>query len=333
MRKVIYLLMLLAWGACSKDSDSNLIVEPLHDFEKPFSKAPKEELKQTLSKALTENSKHYSETLELMSETSYKLWSVANFYGVSDLMGMPLQTRQQIQTENLTFLKGLKLTWNPQYAKFDTLISSAATMEYILPMTIEDDSKNELSLLYYNVNGRKEFNWKHNGVVILKEAEVIKHHNTPTGPYMSSYFESSLDKYTFIGQSSLDTFSMELLKDGITIVASKDIRSPYDISSCYQYGGIRFHFTIKNYNVLNDLIMEVLDSNVTDAEKEIMITELYKSYCSDNVVVYADKDEKLCDLINIQYKPIEGKHMIQFTVQFEDGEVMTYLVQSLDIVA
>ena len=148
MKKLLYMLCLLVFAACSDDDDKN---EVMSDFDKPFTSISKSELKgmlqdfwliDTIIDDYEEG--HRMDVIRPIGDALEKYKVDINLN--NSIIRSTRSTAAPVENK----FTGMKLTWNPQKQDLDTTINADGFMEILIPYSQTDDSRNNLRIV---ING------------------------------------------------------------------------------------------------------------------------------------------------------------------------------------
>ena len=148
MKKLLYILCLFVFVACSDDDDKN---EVISDFDKPFTSISKSELKEMLQDfwlidTIIDNyfEGHRMDVIRPIDK-ALEQYNV----DIEDFSFNTLNSRSTAAPVENKFI-GMKIAWNPKTHALDTTIDADGFIEILIPYSQTDDSRNNLRIV---ING------------------------------------------------------------------------------------------------------------------------------------------------------------------------------------
>ena len=319
MKKLLYMLCLLVFAACSDEDEKN---EAISDFDKPFTSISKSELKEMLQDfwlidTIIDDYEegHRPDVIRPIDKALEQYNVDINFN--NNIIRSTRSTAAPVENK----FTGMKLTWNPQKQDLDTTINADGFMEILIPYSLTDDSRNDLRIVVNNEwnnnnNRRNEITYYRDGQQIisienyLNMEEGIEYSNENIPPYSISY------KYTFKNNthtpSSLQSVEITIQKEGGPFLFRSINMENGNTSLLTECNNLRAHITMNNYNNIQHLL-ELLRGN-DNIDK--LAFEILKKNMS-GVIVFTDRDEKIGDL-DLFFD--EEDNEFPLICRFQDGE-------------
>ena len=314
MKKLLYMLCLLVFAACSDDDDKN---EVMSDFDKPFTSISKSELKgmlqdfwliDTIIDDYEEG--HRMDVIRPIGDALEKYKVDINLN--NSIIRSTRSTAAPVENK----FTGMKLTWNPQKQDLDTTINADGFMEILIPYSQTDDSRNNLRIVingeWSNYTMKEETKFYLDEQLIMTTERLYNEdrdglsvyitENTP--PYFYSYkaFENS--------QANFPTSEFIVRKEGGPSLLQSINLENGNLVLLTEYNNLRAHVTVNQYNNFLNLV------NQLEGNNNKLALELWKKNMSA-VIVFTDRDEKIGDL---DVYPDEEDDNLPLICRFQDGE-------------
>jgi len=316
MKKLLYMLCLLVFAACSDDDDKN---EVMSDFDKPFTSISKSELKgmlqdfwliDTIIDDYEEG--HRMDVIRPIGDALEKYKVDINLN--NSIIRSTRSTAAPVENK----FTGMKLTWNPQKQDLDTTINADGFMEILIPYSQTDDSRNNLRIVingeWSNYTMKEETKFYLDEQLIMTTERLYNEdrdglsvyitENTP--PYFYSYkaFENS--------QANFPTSEFIVRKEGGPSLLQSINLENGNLVLLTEYNNLRAHVTMNNYNNILQLLQRLRGNDNIDK----LAFEILKKNMS-GVIVFADRDEKIGDL-DLFFD--EEDDELPLICRFQDGE-------------
>ena len=315
MKKLLYILCLLVFAACSDDDDKNEVM--MSDFDKPFTSISKSELKGMLQDFWLIDTiiDDYEEGHRL--DVIHPIRKALEQYKVdinfnNSIIRSTRSTAAPVENK----FTGMKLTWNPEKHALDTTINADGFMEILIPYSLTNDSQNNLRIV---INGewsaytmKEETKFYLDGQLIMTTERLYNEdknglsvyitENTP--PYFYSYkaFENS--------QAYFPTSEFIVRKEGGPSLLQSINLENGNLVLLTECNNLRAHVTVNQYNNFLNLVNQLEDNN------NKLALELWEKNTSA-VIVFTDRDEKIGDL---DVYPDEEDDDLPLICRFQDGE-------------
>ena len=313
MKKLLYILCLFVFVACSDDDDKN---EVMSDFDKPFTSISKSELKEMLQDfwlidTIIDN---YFEGHRM--DVTSPIEDALDKYNVDieDFSFNTLNSRSTAAPVENKFI-GMKIAWNPKTHALDTTIDADGFIEILIPYSQTDDSRNNLRIVingeWSNYTMKEETTFYLDGQLIMTTERLYNEdkdglsvcitENTP--PYFYSYKASENSQANF---PSLEFIVRK--EGGPSLLQSVNLENG-NLILLTEYNNLRAHIAVNQYNNFQNL------ANLLEDNKELAL-ELCKKNMSA-VIVFTDRDEKIGDL---DVYLDEEDDDLPLICRFQDGE-------------
>ena len=314
MKKLLYMLCLLVFAACSDDDDKN---EVMSDFDKPFTSISKSELKEMLQDFWLIDTiiddyfeGHRMDVVGPIEDALDKYdVDIEDFFTFNTLNSR--STAAPVENK----FTGMKLAWNPTTHALDTTIDADGFMEILIPYSLTDDSRNNLRIVingeWSNYTMKEETTFYLDGQLIMTTAHLYNEdkdglsvcitENTP--PYFYSYKASENSQAYF---PSLEFIVRK--EGGPSLLQSVNLENG-NLVLLTEYNNLRAHIAVNQYNNFQNL------ANLLEDNKELAL-ELCKKNMSA-VIVFTDRDEKIGDL---DVYLDEEDDDLPLICRFQDGE-------------
>lgn len=292
MKKVLYLLFLLVFAACS-DDDKLENGQAMSDFEKPFTKVPTTELKEILDDSFNRAWQEYPAAIDYIEEVIMPLDDALEHYGFY----MPQSLRSRSEETEKSFV-GLKLTWNKATQTLDKTLGTEGFMEVLIPSSLTDDSKNDLRVLIdvTDKGNRIKVNYYQNGKQV---AERIMNRETSAyemslsaAPYTVSLKRTTNEWDAARRIAMITQMEVTVANEGqYTYHCNMNVDD--DMTFVAECGNLRASIVVSGYQNM-ELLFEFLNNGEGEDFAELW-EELLRANMK-GVIVFADRNEKLCDL-------------------------------------
>ena len=314
MKKLLYILSLLVFVACSDDDDKNEVMTS--DFDKPFTSISKSELKGMLQDfwlidtIIDDYFEGYRQDVVGPIEDALDKYDV----DIEDFSFNTLNSRSTAAPVENKFT-GMKLAWNPTTHALDTTIDADGFMEILIPYSLTNDSRNNLRIVingeWSNYTMKEETKFYLDGQLIMTTERLYNEdkdglsvcitENTP--PYFYSY------KASENSQSNFPSLEFIVRKEGgPSLLQSVNLENG-NLVLLTEYNNLRAHIAVNQYNNFQNL------ANLLEDNKELAL-ELCKKNMSA-VIVFTDRDEKIGDL---DVYLDEEDDDLPLICRFQDGE-------------
>lgn len=302
----MYVLCLLVFIACSDDENGHKEDSGMSDFEKPFSNLSSDELSHIMEAS-------FPACRDLIADYAIHIFDQRK----------GLLTRFSFRDLYLN-LTPAKYVWNRDKQGFDTLVNTADCIEFYCPFSATDDSQNDLYVVfkYDKQPAATTSSWKYykdGELIYSSEGQVldtISRTKDISGPYV--HHENIISKRKNTSVIMEEHFFQ---KEGVCQFLDLSREEYGEKTVLMEYNTVRVRAKYKQYDYLKNMA-ETLDRK--DKSYNKTMTDLYNANMEDAIVVFTNCDEKIGDLIMVDFNYQAFRSI--YGCKMKDGTVFNFTI-------
>ncbi|MGL5682307.1 MAG: hypothetical protein ACRDDZ_04525 [Marinifilaceae bacterium] len=299
MKKILYLIMAMVIISCNDKDDVNEGIELPQ--EPAYTSLSKSEIAAHVEKTYNNTSKQVGDFYKIKDDLEESVSAALYHYRTLSVTS-PTRT----SNEEISSIKGVKMTWNPETVKFDMTLDATGLLEYVMPLSIEDDSQNNLRIVMLTYHDMPEPTYisplAPNVIVWIDNKLVAKRVMTDESAlHPNMHMEESIGDFEKqVTMATSDNYnhnhSDKLSYNGNLVYANSLKLENDNIELITEIGNICFRYSLPNGSAFFKLIGEVNNDHEGSSTAVALLNEILNTNIRNTSLLFTDTNEKLGDI-------------------------------------